>query len=419
MPSLTEKQLDGLKPPAKGRRLIFDDHRDAPRGFGVRILPSGKVVFILRYSHQGKDRQMNIGQRGAWTLAAAREQAKKLRREIDAGTDLLDQRRAERAELTVADAAERYIEAHVEDLASANDVKALFRLHIIPALGKKKLTAVRRRDVIELVEGLAKDRPRQAALVLQYFKALFGWAEDREHIEASPIASLKPAKVSPNLAPRSRSRVLSDGEIRALWEDVEESGLHRLTALALKLVLVTGQRPGEVAGMRWDEIEGRVWTIPADRRRKTDSANAVPLTDTALELLERAKAEAERLGRRNSRAGEYVFEARPGSPLTVPALGRAVRRYADALGNDGSGGYWTPHDLRRTCRTGLAAAGVDETVAEMVIGHTRKGIARVYDLHRYDAEKRKALEAWERRLHRIATGEPADDNVVSITEARG
>ena len=72
---------------------------------------------------------------------------------------------------------------------------------------------------------------------------------------------------------------------------------------------------------------------------------------------------------------------------------------------------WRPHDLRRTMRTGLAAAGISENIAELVIGHTRQGIVAVYDLHRYDAEKRSALEAWERRLLRIVAGESPDDNV--------
>ena len=79
---------------------------------------------------------------------------------------------------------------------------------------------------------------------------------------------------------------------------------------------------------------------------------------------------------------------------------------------------WRPHDLRRTVRTGLAAAGVTETVAELTIGHTRKGIAAVYDLHRYDREKRSALEAWERRLLHLVSGAGPGDNVVALDKAK-
>lgn len=170
--------------------------------------------------------------------------------------------------------------------------------------------------------------------------------------------------------------------------------------------------------MPWSEVQGRMWTIAANRR-KTGIAHTVPLTDTALAILDAARVESERLAkRRKAKSAGFVFEARPERPVTTAAMSRAVIRHAEALGNeDSSDGHWTPHDLRRTCRTGLAAAGIPEHVAELTIGHTRKGIAAVYDLHRYDAEKRKALEAWERRLLRIASGENPDENVVSIEAA--
>jgi integrase len=164
--------------------------------------------------------------------------------------------------------------------------------------------------------------------------------------------------------------------------------------------LVTGQRPGEVAGMRRQEIDGDLWTIPAERRGKTETDQFVPLTGTALALLDSAFKETKRLNQRNGRTGDLVFEATPGNHLTVSAMGRAVNRHADAIGNQRLkiGGNWTPHDLRRTMRTGLAALGVAEITAEATIGHTRKGIAGVYDVHGYGDEKRAALEAWEIKL---------------------
>lgn len=206
--------------------------------------------------------------------------------------------------------------------------------------------------------------------------------------------------MSPALSPRRRGRVLSGDEIRAFWEQVETCGMHRLTALALKFVLVTGQRPGEVAGIRSNEIDGERWTIPAERRGKTDTDHVVPLTRTAMDLLDSAATETSRLSRRHERTGDFLFEARPGSPIKPGAMARAVKRYACTMDNQGDEiwGTWTPHDLRRTMRTGLAAMGVEEVVAEATIGHTRKGIAAVYDVHGYVREKRAALQAWETRL---------------------
>lgn len=411
--------LPEIEPPAKGRRIITDSHREAPKGFAVRVNANGATAFVLRYMHAGKDRLLTIGEWPTWSLAAAREQAKTYRQEIDAGTDVLEARRAERAEPTVADVTSRFLAAKRKaGMKSADDVEAVFRLYLLPALGQKRLATVRRRDVIAVVERLAESRPRQASLLLAYVKQAFAWAEDRELLEANPVATLRASKVSSALAQRPRARVLDADEIKALWNGVETVGLHRMTALALKLMLVTGQRSGEVGGMRWSEVRGKTWTIPASRR-KTGTAHTVPLTDTALELLEAAQAEADRLAKRRKATSDHVFAARPGRPLTPTSVARAVSRYADRLGNKAQEeGHWRPHDLRRTVRTGLAAAGIPETIAEAVIGHTRQGIVAVYDRHRYEREKRKALETWERRLLRIAAGEPADDDkVVPITEA--
>ncbi|WP_019570278.1 site-specific integrase [Thioalkalivibrio sp. ALE11] len=416
MPNLTEAGLAKLEPPDKGRRLIFDTHREAPKGFGVRINAGGKKSFVLRYqSREGKDRLLTIGEHGTWTVAAARKQAVELRREIDTGADILEERRTERKEPTLRDVLERYDTAHIRKLKSSESVRRTLEIYALPALGGSKIRDIRRREVIELVEGVAEEHPRAASLLLTYLKGLFGWAEDREIIEANPVATIRPRKVSKSMTPRQRERVLDDAEIRAFWNS--STDMHLLTDLALRLILVTGQRPGEVAGMRWDEIEGDVWTIPASRRGKTETAHFVPLTGTALEILEQARSELERLAKRRKRpASGHVFEARPGSPITTPALGRAVSRFRAELENweADTWGHWTPHDLRRTCRTRLAAEGIPEAVAEAVIGHTRKGIVAVYDRHGYDVEKRAALKTWERRLLRIARGETGEDNVVSI-----
>ena len=411
--------LPEIEPPAKGRRIITDNHREAPKGFALRVNANGSMAFVLRYLQQGKDRLMTIGEYPTWSLYAARIQANEYRRKIDKGEDILEARRAERAEPTVSDVCDRFIKAKRRSgMKSVDDLEALFRNRLLPEVGQKHMKNLRRRDVIALVEKVADETPRTASMLLAYIKQMVAWAEDREIIEANPVATLRAEKVSPALAHRRRARVLNQAEIRALWDNAETCGLHRLTALALKLILVTGQRPGEVAEMPWSEVQGRMWTIAANRR-KTGIAHTVPLTDTALAILDAARVESERLAkRRKAKSAGFVFEARPERPVTTAAMSRAVIRHAEALGNeDSSDGHWTPHDLRRTCRTGLAAAGIPEHVAELTIGHTRKGIAAVYDLHRYDAEKRKALEAWERRLLRIASGENPDENVVSIEAA--
>lgn len=363
--------------------------------YGYRVTEAGKR----------KWRFAALGDASTMTLAEARAEAYRLAAERRSGIDPVANRRAEeaaeRGELTVERAVKRYCDQHVVGLKSADAVRRYFERDLIPELGSVKLKKVRRADIIKLVEDKAASTPRAAALLLTHIKGLFAWAMDRELIEANPAAGIKPAKVNKSMKPRQRARVLDDEEIRALWQNAETCGLHRLTAIALKLVLVTGQRPGEVAGMRWSELDGKVWTIPGSRRLKTETEQRVPLTSTAEELLAQAKAEVGRLAhRRTWEAGDCVFAARPSGGITVNALDRAVARYQEALGNkeQADWGFWTPHDLRRTCRTGLSACGVSEEIAERVIGHGHKGIIATYNQHRYDDEKRAALEAWEQRL---------------------
>jgi integrase len=428
MPKLSDGNRGTIakaEPPAKGQRFIFDDHRDAPRGFGLRITSAGGKAFILQYAIDGRDRRKTIGEWPTWTLEAARAEARDLARGIDKGSDPLEAKRRRREEPTVAELAEDWLNRHASGLASEKAIRGYINNDLLPELGHMKVSDVRRRDVIDVIEAKAEKTPRAAAQVLLYARRLFDFATDRDHIPANPLAGLKPSSITVKgkrdpLRANVRGRILDTDEIRAFWSGVEGQGFHRLTALCLKLVLVTGQRPGEVAGMRADEINGRWWTIPAARRGKTDTAHTVYLTDTALDIIAAAKAEVDRLTpRRGTEWQGYVFEARPGSHITNAALCRAVDRQHEALGAKDcpQWGRWTPHDLRRTMRTGLSAARIRPDIAELTIGHTKRGIVAVYDRHSFDAERQGAWEAWDARLSRIVAGQDPDavaGNVVRL-----
>lgn len=410
------------EPPAQGQSFRFDDHRDAPRGFGLRITKAGGKAFILKYSFEGKSHRKTIGNWPDWSLQAARAAARELRQQIDSGINPLDQERQRRSAPTVSEAVAEYVRKHVTGLASERPITRYFERDLIPALGGVKLQDLKRRDVLDLVEAKAEKTPVAARHLLGYTKGLLDWCTDREYIELNPAASIKPRNVTvPGrrnaLRQTLRRRVLRHEEIRTLWTHAEHCGMHHLTALALKLTLLTGQRPGEVCALHESEIDGDTWVIPAERREKTSTPHRVPLTPLALEIIETARSEVERLSiRRQQESAGYVFEARPARPLNVGSMDRAVKRHVEPLENQDVPelGHWTPNDLRRTARTELTACGFPEEIAERVIGHGDEGIIGVYNQHTYDAEKRAALEAWERRLHHIAAGESVEDNVVAF-----
>lgn len=416
--------------PAKGYRLVFDDHRDAPRGFGLRISATGSKVFYLRYTVDGRQRLKTIGDWPAWGLEQARIEARRLLQLIQSGSDPLEEKRRRKAEPTIKELAGEWLDRHASGLKSEQAIRSLIGGDLVKALGPRKVSDIRRRHVIEVIEAKAETAPRQAGHLLVYSRKMLDFAVDRDFIPANPLAGLKPSSITVKgkrdpLRQVARARVLDPDEIHAFWAGVETCGPHRLTALALKLVLVTGQRPGEVAGMHLAEISGTTWTIPAARRGKTDTAHTVHLTKTAIAIIAAAKAEVARLAdRRTIPTSGHIFEAWPGKPVSNAALARAVDRMAGTLGAKDlpHWGRWTPHDLRRTMRTGLSACRVRPDIAEMVIGHTKKGIVATYDRHDFEAERQSALEAWEARLLALVAGHLPDkaetENVVRL-EARG
>jgi integrase len=411
--ALTDRMIRTLPAPASGKRIVFDHHRDAPKGFGVRVMATGSKSFVLRYrTKEGAARIQTVGEYPTWTLTAARLEATAIRQRVDAGADPLGARREERAEQTVSDLVDAFAKARLGELASGPEIRRYFDRDLIPVLGKRKVRTIKRRDIIALVEARALEAPRAAALLLTYIKLLMSFAEDREIIEVSPAHGIKATRVSKRMTTVKRGRTLDDAEIRAFWLGADTCGIHRLTGIALKLILVTGQRPGEVIGMRHDEIEGTAWTIPASRR-KTGTGHVVHLTETALALLADARAEVSRLAKRRGwPESPYAFEFREGKPGTTAALSKALTRYSAALGNRDhpDWGHWTPHDLRRTCRTRLSEIGIAQEIAERVIGHAAQGVVGVYDQHKYRHEIRAALEGWERRLLGII--DPPEANIL-------
>jgi integrase len=209
-------------------------------------------------------------------------------------------------------------------------------------------------------------------------------------------------------------------ELRLMWNAADAMGypygpLFRLLAL-------TGQRKSEVAEARWSEFDLKVklWTIPAERM-KADAAHAVPLSDDVIALLKSLP---------RFHHGDHLFSTTFGKKAVngfSKAKGRVdelmlveARALAKCHGDDPAKvklDEWRIHDIRRTMRTGLSALPVSDMVRELVIGHTRAGLHKVYDQYAYLDEKRQALELWAARLRSIVT--PPPDNVVALAAVRG
>jgi integrase len=239
------------------------------------------------------------------------------------------------------------------------------------------------------------------------------------------------------LAPNTRrERTLNESEINTFWNNLSLAGISDNIERALKLVLITAQRPGEVSGMHTNEIDGQWWTIPSSRT-KNGKEHRVFLTKTALSIITLAIEDIQlALIKHNLR---MVKEKKPEVPISNPysgfifpcphrgkeqaidshALPVAVRRnlawpLTDSTGKqlyqkDGQPATvnklgiekFTPHDLRRTTATFMSQLGFMDEVIDSVLNHVKQGIIRTYNLNRYDKEKQMALEAWEVKLRSI------------------
>ena len=228
-------------------------------------------------------------------------------------------------------------------------------------------------------------------------KSFFDWAQELEHIEASPAAAIRAKKLVGEKKPRQR--VLDDSELRVFWHATEQMGYP--FGPLFQLLLLTGCRKSEIAGARWSEIDKGVLTIPAERF-KSNAQHLVPLSSKALTIIESLP-----------RWGDYLF----GGDKPIGCFGKPKERLdklmvSDAAATGVTVAPFRTHDLRRTVRTRLSSLKVPNHVAEMVIGHGKKGIERVYHQHSYETEIREALEKWAGLLRDIVTPPPA--NVVRL-----
>lgn len=419
--TFTDKFIRNLKPTDK-----LQDMREKD-GFGIRVTPGGVKTWFFIYRLDGKRRFMNLGHYPSITLEEARKKHRAALALAEQGKDpmgMAEEAREERRKApTVADLADEYIERHAKKFKRSwrKDEQVLNR-DVIPAWGKRKAKDIAKRDVILLMEGIVdRGAPIMANYVFQVTRKMFNWAVEQDILTSTPFLGTK--LPSPT---NKRERVLSEDEIFTLWGSLDRTDLNMSDSIrrALRLILVTAQRPGEVIGMHSDEIDGHWWTIPAERA-KNRKTHRIYLTRAALDLIGPTEGKG------------YIFpapfhlgESQEERPIGCNALAVAVGRnlaypLTDKTGQPlfTAGGkpatenrlgidHFTPHDLRRTAATFMAKNGEMDEVIDAVLNHAKQGVIKVYNQYRYDREKQQALETWERKLNGILTGERA--NVVSI-----
>ncbi|RAX40738.1 site-specific integrase [Rhizobium tropici] len=285
----------------------------------------------------------------------------------------------------------------------------------------KPIAEVTDADVAELIvairDGKHRERaaPGQAYNTWGHIKALFSWAmwpERRQGygLTVNPVAHLQPKHFK--LSKTASTRTLTDDEIRAYWAAAEDTPYP--LGQFYKLLLLTGQRKNEVAGARRSEISDnrQLWTVPSERF-KSGQEHIVPLSNDAMSLIrDLPKFEGEN-------SGECLFSTTNGKKAingfsrAKSALDEAMLKKLQETNPDATLPDWVFHDIRRTVRTRLSGLRINSEIAEMVIGHGKTGLRRVYDQHEYEPEMREALERWAAALRQMIAPEPSP-NVVTL-----
>ncbi|MDR3581587.1 MAG: site-specific integrase [Oryzomonas sp.] len=433
----------------------------AEKGFGVLVYPSGSKTFIYRYKVDGAQRLLTFGEYPATTLKDAREmyqkaamQVRDLRRGSKDGADPVDEIKREKERRiveaherkkapTVKELVEDYLTTHAKaEKRNWQEDERILTKEVVSRWGRLKAASIQRKDIISMVDEITLRSASSAAQTLKITRKMFNWAFEKERVPATPCTGVKARKDN------ERTRALTDKEILAVWRKLDDMPLTGEMQRALKLILVTAQRPGEVVGMHTKEMDGHWWTIPAERS-KNGRAHRVYLTDTALEIINAATEDAKQgLIRHNLRLQK---EGKPEVAITDPysghifpcphkeknkaieghALPVAVRRCLawplkdkrgkPLFGADGKPATenllgvdpWTPHDLRRTATTLMAAIKIPLEHRERVLNHSLGKLDRIYNLHDYDDEKQIALEALERKILTIINS--SEGKVIPIT----
>jgi len=353
------------------------------RGLVLSVQPSGHLAWKCVYTMRGRGpRWYSIGNAGAITLSDARKLASKILYQVAEGADPHADRLALRGRGSFEQVAKRYLEEHARKRnKSWRQADALVARYLLPRWAKLDIGNIKRTDVKAVIAAIAA--PVLANQVLAAASAIFSWAMRQEIIAANPCSGVEKNDTA------SRERVLSDTEIAAFWPYLSAS---------LKMVLLTGQRPGEVAHLHREHVvDGSWWVMPG----APDPRTAWPGTKNA--------------------QSHRVSLSEPAHALLPDVLAASVRRgqmqqdMRDICARLGIREKVTPDDLRRTFCSKVTALGFGRDAMNRVTNHKEGGIADVYDRHRYQDENKRIMEAVARHIVTIAEG---GTNVVTLGARR-
>jgi integrase len=395
---LTTKYVENVRPD-EARREIADG---GCAGLYLLLQPSGHRSWAVRYRVGGRSAKLTIGSWPEVSLLDARVAAAAARKRVKQGEDPAaakqdDKIRADAArENTITAVCENYMAMEAKKLRTAGQRRSILNRLIYPALGAMPIETVKRSDIVRLLDKIESGAgPRMADVTLGVLRRIFHWHETRTDDWRSPV--IRGMGSRQNTVEHRRTRILDDDEIRAVWQATEDNT--PFSAL-VRFALLTSARRREIAGMKRDEIDGDVWTLPASRS-KTKTEITRPLSKAALAALE---------GMPRIDGCDFIFTSNGITPIN--SFGDPKRLLDKRSGVTG----WRLHDLRRSARSLLSRIGVNSDTAEKCLGHSRGDIVERYDQHKYIDEMQRAFEMLAAQIERIVN--PPEGEVIPLRQRR-
>jgi integrase len=401
MPKLriTAASAEHIKIPAKGQVEYFDQLLPS---FGLRVSYNGTKAWFVTTRIRGKLVRITIGRFPGWSLARARDAARQIKSQAEAGIDPREiQRNALEEEArhhrnTFAAAADDFLAFYARRKLRTSTVREYERILLGSDTCKLRprpisdITQHDIRDVIDAIEG--RGSPGAANRALAYLKKFLSWCVDRGLIASSPAGRIEPPHSN-----GSRDRVLDEEEIAIIWSAFKAEG--GSFGAIFKLLLLTGQRRGEIAGMQWNELKelevsDPIWEMPGNRTNNK-LAHIVPLSSAAVDLI------------RNIHTSNSIHVFTTTGTTPVSGFGKAKKRIDAWISKHHRPlPSWTLHDLRRTMVTRMnETLHVQPHVVEAVVNHAsgaaKRGVARVYNRALYMEERRQALDAWAQHIVKL------------------
>jgi integrase len=388
---LTKSTIDTLPIPSSD--LVYWDA--ASPGFGLKVTPKGRKVFIVLYRTGGagsKLRKYTIGPYGRVTLHQARVAAQKVFAAKLEGRDPAAEKRESKRRI-VADLVEDLLESFITQRLSQNrsgaEIARVLRREVGKPWAGRSIHSIGKRDVVEVVSAIVqRGAPSAANKTLKSLKTFLRWCVGRAVLDQSPAEGVPlPTKEV------ARDQVLDDMELAQVILAARKIG--GPYGAIVELLALTGQRRQEVACLAWEELDlaQQVWTIPKSRT-KNGKAHVVHLSRQSLAVVQGA-----------DRLGPFLFTLLGTKPFQD--FTRAKRRLDQLSGMTG----WRLHDLRRTCVSGMARLGVAPHVADKILNHqagTISGVAAVYQRHEFLVERRAALDLWGAHIDQLLRGKFPD-----------